>query len=910
MEGASDHTMDAYVPFFYPKSEGILDYMPEDTILALEEPARIREKARVFEDEISQTLQSRLEKGYLLPRQCDLFPTFSEIAVSMTRMSGLYMCGLLAANQQMFPVKDIVSVDSRSMNLVASEREEFFKDLKRYAAGGYRMVLLVESGLRIPMTVEYLLNEEIPAREAASEDDVPPKGVVTVMRGALKQGFICPSGRFLIVGQQETGAAKTKRKRRRRFKAGEKIGSFRDLSVGDYVVHETHGVGIYQGITQLEQDGKSHDYFKIMYRDGGTLYVPTTSLDLLQRYVGGEDAKPRVNRLGGQEWARTKNKVRESVAKLAENLIELYATREARQGYAFSPDTVWQREFEDAFPYEETDDQLAAIEDTKRDMESTHIMDRLICGDVGYGKTEIAIRAAFKAVQDGKQVAILAPTTILAQQHYNTFTERMRDYPVKCAILSRFRTPKQISEALRGAASGAVDILIGTHRLLSKDVQFKNLGLLVVDEEQRFGVSHKEKIKAMQKEVDVLTLSATPIPRTLHMSMSGIRDMSLLEEPPEARHPIQTYVMEEDDELIREAIYRELSRGGQVFFLSNRVQNIDRQMLRVQKMVPEARVAIAHGQMSERELENVMMEFVEGEIDVLVCTTIIETGLDIANANTIIINDADKMGLAQLYQLRGRVGRSDRLAYAYFMYPKQKVLNEAAQKRLEAIGEFTEFGSGFRIAMRDLEIRGAGNILGAEQHGHMGAVGYDLYCKMLKEAMDRLRDEPVKATFETTMRIRVDAYIPSTYIPNEAQKLEVYKKIALIASEEDYLELQEELLDRYSDMPASVGNLLDVSFLKYLASSLGADSLEEDDQELRLHLREDAPVDPGKLLQIILQMGRGARIIPVGNALKLVIPNRSEKAEKDSVRLMRIRKILEKLLEARVDESAEQNHEE
>ena len=536
-------------------------------------------------------------------------------------------------------------------------------------------------------------------------------------------------------------------------------------------------------------------------------------------------------------------------------------------------------------------------------MESSRIMDRLICGDVGYGKTEVAIRAAFKAVQDGKQVAILAPTTILAQQHYNTFAARMREYPIKVDILSRFRTKKQISDALRGTTAGSVDILIGTHRILSKDVKFKNLGLLVVDEEQRFGVSHKEKIKALQKDVDVLTLTATPIPRTLHMSLSGIRDMSVLEEPPQERHPIQTFVMEEDDELIREAIYREIGRGGQVFFLSNRVQNIEQQMLRVQKMVPEARVAVAHGQMSERELENIMMEFVEGEIDVLVCTTIIETGLDIPNANTIIIADADTMGLAQLYQLRGRVGRSDRLAFAYFMYRKNKVLKEVAQKRLEAIGEFTEFGSGFRIAMRDLEIRGAGNILGAEQHGHMGAVGYDLYCKLLKEAMDKLKSETVRPTFETTMRIGVDAYIPSTYIANESQKLEVYKKIAAITNEEDYLEMQEELLDRYSDMPQCVGNLVDISFLKCLASALGADSLEEDGKQLRLHFRSDAPIDPGKLLNIVLGMGKGARIVPKDDTLRVIIPFTVEKKERDSVRITRIRKILERLAEAKMEEA-------
>ena len=905
MDGARSRTLDAHIGYFYKETECILQYMPENTLLILEEPARIREKVRTFQEEIAQSIQGRLEKGYLLPGQCELFPDFVEVTRVMQQYAGVYMCGLLAANQQMFPVKEIVRMQSRSVNVLMNEQQELIRDLRDYTQKGYRVLLLTESSLRIPMVISYLQEEEIPVRGSDKAEEAPPPGIVTVMKGQLRHGFVCPEGKFVLAVQQESAARQKKKKRRRKFKEGQKIGTFSELTVGDYVVHETHGVGIYQGIVQLDSDDACRDYFKILYRDGGVLYVPTTSLDMLQRYVGGEDAKPKVNRLGGQEWQRAKNKVKESVAKLAEDLIQLYAEREARQGFAFSKDSVWQREFEESFPYEETEDQLNAIEDTKHDMESHKIMDRLICGDVGYGKTEIAIRAAFKAVQDGKQVAILAPTTILAQQHYNTFTARMREYPVHIDLLSRFRTKKQIAEALRGAAAGTVDILIGTHRILSKDVKFKDLGLLIVDEEQRFGVSHKEKIKALQKDVDVLTLTATPIPRTLHMSMSGIRDMSVLEEPPQERHPIQTFVMEEDEELIREAIYREIGRGGQVFFLSNRVQNIEQQMLRVQKLAPEARVSFAHGQMSERELENVMMEFVEGEIDVLVCTTIIETGLDIPNANTILIADADTMGLAQLYQLRGRVGRSDRLAYAYFMYPKNKVLKEVAQKRLEAIGEFTEFGSGFRIAMRDLEIRGAGNILGAEQHGHMGAVGYELYCKLLREAMEQLKNTPVRPTFETTMRIGVDAYIPSTYISNEAQKLEVYKKIAAITNEEEYLEMQEELLDRYSDMPAPVGNLVDISFLKALANELGADSLEEDGKELRLHFRKDAPLDLEKLLKLVPQMGKGARILPKEDTLRIILPFPVEKKEKDSIRLTRIRKVLEQLGKARQEGAAE-----
>ncbi len=902
ISGSGSYALDAYIPYYYPESADLLSYLPDKTLIVLEEPARIREKARIFSTESAQNLQTRLEKGYILARQCRIFPEFAEIAERLQQFAGLYLCGLLAANQQVLPVQEILSVSSRSINVLPSEREEFFRNLKRYTGEGYSCVLLAESEYRIPGMVEFLTDEEIPVERQRDAEQEPRQGIVTILEGSLKQGFICPAAKLLIAPQQENAAAKAKRKRRFRVKNAQKVGAFSDLTPGDYVVHETHGVGIYQGIVQLEQNGASHDFFKIQYRDSGVLYVPTTSLELLQRYVGGEDAKPKVNRLGGQEWNRTKNKVKESVSKLAEKLVRLYSARQGTRGFAFSPDTVWQREFEDSFPFEETDDQLAAIEDTKKDMESDRIMDRLICGDVGYGKTEIAIRAAFKAVQDNKQVALLAPTTILAQQHYNTFRARMHEYPVTIGILSRFSTPKQRKEAVSGIADGSMDILIGTHRILSKDIHFKNLGLLVVDEEQRFGVSHKEKIKELQKNVDVLTLTATPIPRTLHMSLSGIRDMSVLEEPPEERQPVQTFVMEEDEDIIREAIYREIGRGGQVFFLSNRVQNIEGQLAHLRKLVPEARMAVAHGQMKERELEDVMMTFVQGEIDVLVCTTIIETGLDIPNANTILIMNADTMGLSQLYQLRGRVGRSSRLAYAYFMYSRDKVLNEAAEKRLEAIGEFTEFGSGFRIAMRDLEIRGAGNVLGAEQHGHMGAVGYDLYCKMLREAMDELKDEPVRPTFETTMRVRVDAYIPDSYISSGAQKLEVYKKIAAIAGEDDYLDMQEELLDRYSDMPACVGNLLDISYLKYLANSLGADSLEEDGFELKLHFRTDAPIDYWKLAKILEPMSREARIIPKQDTVYVRIPFHTETVDKDSVRLTRIRRILERLEGARIEE--------
>jgi len=602
--------------------------------------------------------------------------------------------------------------------------------------------------------------------------------------------------------------------------------------------------------------------------------------------------------LNGKDWERTKAKVRAGVAKLAEDLVKLYAERQSRPGYAFSKDTVFQREFEESFPYEETEDQLKAIEETKRDMESPHIMDRLICGDVGYGKTEVALRAAFKAVQDSKQVALMAPTTILAQQHYNTFTRRMKDMPVNIGILSRFNTPKQTKDVLTRLSSGELDIVIGTHSLLGKNVRFKDLGLLIIDEEQRFGVGHKEKIKALKKDVDVLTLTATPIPRTLHMSLTGMRDMSLLNEAPMDRHPVQTYVMEQDDQMIREAIYRELARSGQVFYLHNRVNSIAACAARIQQLVPEARVVMAHGQMPERELENIMMQFVEGNADVLVCTTIIETGLDIPNANTIIVENADTMGLAQLYQLRGRVGRSTRMAYAYFLYQQGKVLTEDAQNRLEALGELTGFGSGYKIALQDLKIRGAGNVLGPEQHGHMGAVGYEMYTKMLQEAISKAGGaSPSSASapdampeFETTIHIAADAYLPSSYIPSEKQKMETYKKIADIKNEEQYSDMLDEMVDRFGDPPRQVTNLLTISLIKAIVQSFGTDQLDyyhdQNTAYLSLRLRDDAPIDLEKL-RIFLGQKKGAAHLKTDKGHQTLVV-RLEKSSKERIMLQHI----------------------
>ena len=598
------------------------------------------------------------------------------------------------------------------------------------------------------------------------------------------------------------------------------------------------------------------DYIKIEYGGGGSLYILATNLDMIQKYADKDTKQVKVNKMSGPEWTRTKTKVKGAVKELAMDLVKLYAARQEAEGYVCGPDTVWQREFEEMFPYEETQDQLDAIAAAKRDMESTKIMDRLVCGDVGFGKTEVAIRAAFKMVQEGRQCAVLVPTTILAQQHYNTFCQRMKEYPINIGLLSRFRTRAEQKKTLEDLKAGRVDIIIGTHRLLSKDVEFKNLGLLVVDEEQRFGVTHKEKIKKIKENVDVLTLTATPIPRTMHMSLIGIRDMSLLEEAPVDRQPIQTYVMEYNDEMVREAILREMARGGQVYYVYNRVNGIEEIAANLAELVPDAVVAYAHGQMSERELEKIMYQFINGEIDVLVSTTIIETGLDISNANTMIIHDADNLGLSQLYQLRGRVGRSNRTSYAFLMYKRDKLLKEVAEKRLSAIREFTELGSGYRIAMRDLEIRGAGSLLGEKQSGHMEAVGYDLYCKMLNRAVMEAKGEKIQEDFETSVDIDIDAFIPVSYIKNEFQKLDMYKRIASIQNVEEYGEMLDELIDRFGELPKPAANLLLVALIRAEAHAAGVVQLVHKEKETRIYMHERADVDVAAIPDFLAVYGK------------------------------------------------------
>ncbi len=800
-----------------------LEYFPvEDTLFVLDEPNRIKERMDLIAYEYDESMKNRLASGYVLPSQTKLMVPLANVAAKLSK-SRVIMLSALDYKPDAFNVAEYMSVETRSINSYNNSFEALAKDLQRYKRTGYAVVLVCNSRTRAGRIVEDLESVGVPAHFSEDFSKVIEPGTVMVTYGNLHKGFEYPLLRFVVIAENDIFTGNTKKKARKKVYDGKSIASFNELNVGDYVVHEIHGLGIYKGIEKIKVEGTEKDYVKIAYADNSHLYVLATQLDRLQKYAAADvEKKPKINKLGSQEWAKTKTKVAKAVEEVAKDLVELYAIRQQQKGYAYGADTVWQREFEEMFPYEETDDQLTAIADTKRDMESSRIMDRLICGDVGYGKTEVAIRAAFKAVQEGKQVAYLVPTTILAQQHFNTFEQRMKNFPLKVAQLSSFRTAKEIKETLTDLKKGFVDVVIGTHRLLSKDVQFKDLGLLIIDEEQRFGVSHKEKIKQLKNDVDVLTLSATPIPRTLHMSLVGIRDMSVLEEPPVDRVPIQTFVTEHNDEMIREAIGRELSRGGQVYYVYNKVRSIDEVAAHIQALVPEANVAYAHGQMDKRELEHVMYDFISGDIDVLISTTIIETGMDISNVNTMIIEDADKFGLSQLYQLRGRVGRSNRTAYAFLLYRRDRMLTEVAEKRLSAIREFSDFGSGFKIAMKDLEIRGAGNVLGKTQHGHMAAVGYDLYCKMLNQAVNSLKGISNGYGFETSVNMSVDAFIPATYIKSEYQKLDIYKRIAGIETKEEMQDMIDELTDRYGSLPKSASNLLKIALIKAKAHKLGA----------------------------------------------------------------------------------------
>lgn len=813
--------MHKYIDYLYENRHvDIFSYFKKDSIIMLNEPNRILEKGENYYEEFSENFKSALEKGNALKKQGHLYYTMNYVADSIAD-NFIILNSYLPKSIQGFNTASIVNFDTREpvgfLGRISSLADEVVY-LKKH---GHTVLIVEKDEASLKNLKALLLEAGITASEAGEGNAPTPQGVY-LLQGNLSEGYIYSSSALAVITDKEIfgSAGKSKKKSKPKYK-GKKIDSFVDMNVGDYVVHETYGVGRFEGIESKVFDDIRKDYIRVVYNGGDALYVPLSQMDKVQKYIGSAGDSMKLSKLGTTEWKKTKAKAKKAVDEIAHDLIELYAQRRDARGYSFSPDTPWQREFEALFPYEETTDQENAIIDVKSDMQSIRPMDRLICGDVGYGKTEVAIRAIFKACMESKQVAFLVPTTILAQQHYNTLTERFQNYPIRVEVASRFKTKKEQEKIVEDARTGIVDIIIGTHRLLSKDVKFKNLGLVVIDEEQRFGVKHKELLKQLKQDVDVITLSATPIPRTLHLSLSGIRDMSLLEEPPEDRHPIMTYVTEAKEGIILDAIERELSRGGQVFFVYNRVQTIDKMADMIRRLVPDASLAVAHGQMSPRKLENIMVGFLEKEYDILLSTTIIETGMDISNANTMIVYDADKMGLSQLYQLRGRVGRSSRQAYAYFMYEKDKVLTEISEKRLKAIKEFTEFGSGFKIAMRDLEIRGAGNILGERQHGHMAEIGYDLYVKLLDQAIRDLQGQTKIEEPDTEIDLEVNAFIPDSYIEDEMSKIEIYKKIAAIENQQDMFDIEEEIEDRYSDIPLPVRNLLYIAYIKSLGKKLG-----------------------------------------------------------------------------------------
>ena len=851
---------DSYITLFARETISFIDYFDRnDTLIVLDEPNRIEEKIRVVNKEFSESMSHRLEKGYILPSQTKVLYDGGEVYAKIGSRHAM----TLSALDCKVPLLDVAghyNINAKGIGSYNNSFETLVADINSWKKKKYRIVLVSSSGTRARRLARDLTDNGVTAIFSDDGDRELVPGEVMTTCGKLRKGYEYPDIRFVAIAEDDIfGVARKERKRRKTYE-GKAISGFAELNVGDYVVHENHGLGIYRGIEKIQVNKTEKDYIKIEYADGGNLYILATQLDMIQKYAEADAKKPKLNRLGTKEWNNTKTRVRTAVKGVADELVKLYAARQQKEGFAFSPDTPWQREFEELFPYEETADQLTAISDTKKDMESRKIMDRLICGDVGYGKTEVALRAAFKAVQDGKQVAYLVPTTILAKQHFTTFDQRMKDFGVNVKMLSRFCTPKEIKETIEGLKKGLVDVVVGTHRILSKDVVFKDLGLLIIDEEQRFGVTHKEKIKQIKETVDVMTLTATPIPRTLHMSLIGIRDMSVLEEPPVDRLPIQTFVTEYDEEMVREAINRELARGGQVYYVYNKVQGIDEVAAGISRLVPDADIAFAHGQMSERELERIMVDFVNGDIDVLVSTTIIETGLDIPNVNTIIIHDSDRFGLSQLYQLRGRVGRSGRVAYAFLLYKRDKILREVAEKRLSAIREFTELGSGFKIAMKDLEIRGAGNLLGAEQHGHMEAVGYDLYCKMLNEAVEAARGVSSKTEdFETVVDVDADAFVPASYIRSEGQKLDVYKRMAAITSEEELSDMTDELIDRFGDIPRSAMNLMRIALIKTKAHNAYVLEIKGDHKSVRIKMHPKARINPAGIPPLIAGMGSRMR---------------------------------------------------
>ncbi len=837
--------IESYLPFMLEKDYCLFDYL-KDAIIIFDEPNRVRERYNNIELEFFDQFKALLEDNKVLPEQINAQFSYNDILFRASAHQILCFNTLLKTMKDFKP-KKIFSFITKSMQAFHGKVSLLADEIRILKNRKYKILVLAGGEGRGKRLAKELWDFGLEALYQDKLDFKIEYGQIIVVPGHISGGFEFPTIKYALITDVELLGAR--RKRIIKKKSG-KAKFFGDLKSGDYIVHEHHGIGQYMGIEHLKVNDIAGDYLQIRYHGNDKLYIPTNQFDLIQKYVGGERA-PRVNRLSSAEWAKTKAKAKNAIMDLALELLKLYAERNKSKGHSFSPDTSWQEEFEVLFPYEETPGQIVSIEEIKQDMESDKVMDRLLCGDVGYGKTEVALRAAFKTIMDGKQVAILVPTTILAQQHYNTCIQRFENFPIEIGLLSRFKNNKEQKKIIEDLKRGTIDLIIGTHRLVQGDVSFKELGLLIVDEEQRFGVRHKERIKRMKKNVDVLTLTATPIPRTLHMSLIGVRDISVIEEPPDERYPVLTYVMEYNDEIIKDAIAKEMNRGGQVYFLYNRVRTIERIRKKLKEAMPGARIAIAHGQMEERILENTMFDFFNGAYDVLLCTTIIESGLDIPNVNTIIVYDADKLGLSQLYQLRGRVGRSNRLAYAYLTYQKDKVLTETAEKRLKAIKEFTEFGSGYKIAMRDLEIRGAGNLLGKEQHGHMEAIGYDLYTKLLDETVKQLTGEPLEGKIEASIELNIESYIPSSYIENENQKIEIYKKVAAIDSKEYLYDIEEEIEDRFGDIPLNLINLLNISYIKHLASTIGIISVSRKSHGILFKLKNGKDLNAAVILEIM-----------------------------------------------------------
>ena len=833
-----------YIDLIFEEIPTIIDYYDQDSLVFLIEPKRINERSKSFEWEQGEILESLSGKNLLIPDRGKLWKSYRDVAETLQKLP-LVSINTLSHSTVNYSYNAIFNFITKTTVSLHGKVDYLYDDLLEKQKIGATVVVLAANRSRGENLAGTLSDKGIKCRYIHDNAEFK-KGEIVIVRGEQSKGFEYPELNFVMISDREIFDV-ARRKSRRKVENANRLKSYTDINIGDYVVHRAHGIGMYKGIKKMTVANVSKDYLHIAYRGTDSLYVPVDQLDMLYKYAGSSDKELRLSKLGGSEWNKAKQKVRSATKDMAKQLVSLYAERANTKGYAFSGDTPWQRDFEDTFLYQETEDQLRSIEEVKRDMESDKPMDRLLCGDVGYGKTEVALRAAFKAATDGKQVAYLCPTTILAMQHYETFKNRMSEFPVKIEMLSRFRSQKQQTDIVKKLKTGEIDIVIGTHKLLQKDVVFKDLGLLIIDEEQRFGVAHKERLKELKKNIDVLSMSATPIPRTLHMAMVSVRDMSLLETPPENRYPVTTYVLEQNTEVLIDAMKKELSRGGQVFYLYNRVRGIYRVAEWIKASIPDANVAVGHGQMQEEELEDIMYDMVNGKIDILVCTTIIETGLDIPNANTIIIENADRMGLSQLYQLRGRVGRSKRNAYAYLTYKRDGILSETAEKRLSAIREFTEFGSGFKIAMRDLEIRGAGDILGAEQHGHIDSVGYDMYCKILADSVRELQGEVQQEELVTSIDIKVDAFIPERYIKSNSIRIDMYKRIASIENEDDASGIIDELIDRFGDLPKATYNLLEIAQIKALGNSIGICDISQKGEFVHLEFAE------GRLVPEIVQ---------------------------------------------------------